>query len=237
MLPLTSLLRHSTALTPTPSHSRTGTVRCLRLSRYSTAARQQPPQTRPARAIPSRAGIRRSPMLPLTSLLRHSTALTPTPSHSRTGTVRCLRLSRYSTAARQQPPQTRPARAIPSRAGIRRSPMLPLTSLLRHSTALTPTPSHSRTGTVRCLRLSRYSTAARQQPPQTRPARAIPSRAGIRRSPMLPQTLLLRHSMCRTNRFQHPCLPMLRRLLLKAKQLPQAQPLRLISALRITRGL
>ena len=176
-------------------------------------------------------------MLPQTSLLRHSTALTPTPSHSRTGTERCLRLSRYSTAARQQPPQTRPARATPSRAGIRRSPMLPQTSLLRHSTALTPTPSHSRTGTERCLRLSRYSTAARQQPPQTRHVLATPSPAGTRHSPMLPQTLLLRHSMCRTNRFQHPCRPMLRRLLLKAKQLPQAQPLRLISALRITRGL
>ena len=176
-------------------------------------------------------------MLPQTLLLRHSTALTPTPSHSRTGTVRCLRLSRYSTAARQQLPRTRPARATPSRAGIRRSPMLPQTSLLRHSTALTPTPSPSRTGTERCLRRSRYSTAARQQLPRTRPARATPSPAGTRHSPMLPQTLLLRHSMCRTNRFQHPCRPMLRRLLLKAKQLPQAQPLRLISALRITRGL
>ena len=199
--------------------------------------RQQPPQTRPAWATPSPVGTRHSPMLPQISLLRHSTALTPTPSHSRTGTERCLRLSRYSTAARQQLPQTRPARAIPSPVGTRHSPMLPQISLLRHSTALTPTPSPSRTGTVRCLRLSRYSTAARQQLPRTRPARATPSRAGIRRSPMLPQTSLLRHSMCRTNRFQHPCLPMSRRLLLKAKQLPQAQPLRLISALRITRGL
>ena len=140
MLPQTSLLPRSTASTATPSHSRIGTAQYLRHSRYSTAARQQPPQTRPARATPSRAGIRRSPMLPQTSLLPRSTASTATPSHSRIGTAQYLRHSRYSTAARQQLPRTRPARAIPSPVGTRRSIMLPQTSLLRHSTAQIPTP-------------------------------------------------------------------------------------------------